>query len=232
MGDLVDDTWADVLGALDDRRPRDPGGPALIVSAHPDDEVLAIGAWLAQQTDRDLVFVTATDGEASHPGDPVLTPAELVRRRPLELLEALRRLGIEQPVVERLGLPDGDLADHGTELLTRLRPFVERADLVVTPFESDGHPDHDAVGDACRALCTTQVLWRYPVWTWEWTVPHEQEWVAHLRRLGTTDEARRRKALALQAFETQVEPARVDVEAVVTPFLLQHALSAPEVVVA
>ncbi len=227
----MSESWRDVLGALGDRPPHDPGGSVLVVSAHPDDEVLALGSWLSQQAGRDLVFVTATDGEASHPGDPRLTPEVLIERRPLELLEALRRLGIEHPVVQRLGLPDGGLATTSSALLAGLGPWVERADLVVAPFEIDGHPDHDAVGAACRALCTTQVLWRYPVWTWEWVVPQGQPWVADLCRLGTTAEARRRKAHALEAFVTQVQPAAPGAEPVVTPFLLDHARTAPEAVV-
>lgn len=226
------ESWRDVLAALDDQPPPDPGGTALIVSAHPDDEVLAMGAWLSQQAGRDLVFVTATDGEASHPGDPHLTPEVLLERRPLELTEALHRLGIEHPMVERLGLPDGGLAASTSALLSGLAPWVERADLVVTPFELDGHPDHDAVGAACRTLCTTQVLWRYPVWTWEWVAPGGQEWLADLRRLDVTDEARRLKSYALEAFVTQVEPAAPGAEPVVTPLLLEHARTAPEVVVA
>lgn len=228
----VSESWRDVLAALGDQPPRDPGGTALIVSAHPDDEVLALGAWLSQQTGRDLVFVTATDGEASHLDDSRLTPELLAERRPLELVEALRRLGIEDPTVERLRLPDGGLAASTPALLSALKPWVERANLVVAPFESDGHPDHDAVGAACRALCTTQTLWRYPVWTWEWVAPNGQEWLTDLRRLDTTDEARRLKADALAAFVTQVEPAAPGVEPVVTPFLLEHARTAPEAVLA
>ncbi|MGJ9422213.1 PIG-L deacetylase family protein [Aeromicrobium sp. CF3.5] len=228
----MSEAWSDVLAALDDRPPLDPGGTALIVSAHPDDEVVALGSWLSQQSGRDLLFVTATDGEASHPGDPHLTPDVLVGRRPLELVEALRRLGIENPAVERLRLRDGGLATSTSALLSLLEPWVERADLVVAPFEIDGHPDHDAVGQACRALCTTQVLWRYPIWTWEWDVPQAQEWLSDLRRLDTTVEARRLKVHALEAFVTQVEPAAPGAEPVVTSSLLAHAKTAPEVVVA
>ncbi len=228
----VSESWRDVLDRLDDRPPPDPGGSVLIVSAHPDDEVIALGSWLSQQTGRELVFVTATDGEASHPGDQDLTPEVLVERRPRELVEALHRLGIEEPAVERLRLPDGGLADSEAALLSLLGPWVERADLVVAPFEIDGHPDHDAVGAACRTLCTTQVLWRYPVWTWEWVLPQDQEWIADLRRLDSSDEARRRKAHALAAFATQVEPAAPGADPVVTRFLLEHATTAPEVVVA
>lgn len=226
------DTWAATLARIGERPPVDPGGSVVIVSAHPDDEVIALGGWIAEQSGRDLLFVTATDGEASHPGSETLTPDVLCVRRPLELVEALRRLGVEDPRVQRLGLPDGRLAENRSALLDQLRSLVDGADLVLAPFEDDGHPDHDVIGDVCRELCTSTVLWRYPVWTWEWVVPDDQPWLSQLRCLPTGTAARRLKEHALAAFVTQVEPAGGQPDPVVTSLLLQHAVSAPEAVLA
>ena len=227
------DSWRTRLEALPDHPPIDPGGTVLVISAHPDDEVLSVGAWLSEQRRRDLVFVTVTDGEASHPGSPSITSEELRTRRPRELAAALGELGITDAPIHRLGLPDGDLATQRSELRRDLAPFVEAADLVLAPFEQDGHPDHDAVGLTALELCGNHTtLWRFPIWTWSWTSPGRQHWLSSARRLGTTSAGRQRKRLAIARFTTQVRPLSdhpADL-AVVDEALLSHALLAPEVV--
>lgn len=227
------ETWEERLSSTAIDTVIDPGGPVLILSAHPDDEVLAVGAWLTSQRDRCLRFVTATDGEASHPGSPSITPAELRDRRPRELVTALRLLGICEPDVYRLRLPDGGLQSVRDELVGLLGPFVAEASLVLAPFEADGHPDHDVLGETAVRLCgSTTPLWRFPIWTWAWTAPAEQPWLPSLRRLPRTSAGQRCKVRAITAFATQVRPLSrhpADV-AVVESSLMTHARRAPEVV--
>jgi len=226
-------SWRSRLESLPWSAPPDPGGRVLVVSAHPDDEVLAIGGWLAGQTDRDVTFVTATDGDASHPDSPTLSPEDLIARRPGELIEALRVLGFDDPDVRRLRLPDGGLADESATLLDSLGKLVDGADLVLAPFDADGHPDHDAIGAAAVELCGDHtMLWQFPIWTWAWTEPADQPWLPRVRRLDCTSTGRVRKRRAIAAFETQVEPLSdhpADA-AVVGGVLLHHALYAPEAV--
>lgn len=226
--------WRSRLESLPWDPPDDPGGRVLVLSAHPDDEVLAVGGWLATQAERPMTFVTVTDGEASHPGSPSLTPADLRARRPGELLRALTVLGFAQPDVRRLSLPDGGIRAAFPQLLEALRPLVQEADLVLAPFEADGHPDHDAVGAAAVELCGDHTqLWRFPIWTWAWTQPGAQDWLPHVRRLACSSTARVRKRQAIAAFETQVEPLSEHPAdaAVVAGTLLDHASFAPEAVV-
>ncbi|MCK5892793.1 PIG-L family deacetylase [Aeromicrobium sp.] len=228
------ETWSDTLGALPLERPHDPGGRVLVLSAHPDDEVLAVGAWLACQTVRPIEFVTATDGEASHPQSSAVTPDELRDQRPRELLEALGRLGFADPVVHRLGLPDGGLAGTRDALRAALAPRIGAADLVLAPFEHDGHPDHDALGDVAGELCAGgPVLWRFPIWTWVWTEPADEPWLASARRLVTAPAARDLKRRAIDAFVTQIRPvgAAAGDAPIVDEALLRHAYGAPEVVI-
>lgn len=226
--------WRHYLEGLHATPPHDPGGSILVLSAHPDDEVLAVGAWLVGQTGRDVTFVTATDGEASHPGSPSVTPEQLRARRPLELVRALAALGFHSPQIHRLGLPDGALADHGAALATALAPLVAAADLVLAPFEHDGHPDHDALGAAAVRLCDGHTpIWRFPVWTWAWTEPDAQPWLDRIRRLDCSSTARMRKRRAISAFTSQVRPLSdhpADL-AVVEHALLEHASYAPEAIV-
>lgn len=229
------DGWRQRLASLPLQPPPDPGGRVLIVSAHPDDEVLAVGGWLAEQAGRELVFVTATDGEASHPSSASITPDELRARRPDELRRALELLGIERPDVRRLRLPDGELDRFRGDLRRHLQPLVLAADLVLCPFERDGHPDHDAVGEVVMELCPAEVvLWRFPVWTWAWTRPADQPWIPAVRRLDTTSVARHRKRRAISAFTTQVRPVGDGAGdgPVLEEALLRHARLAPEAVIA
>ena len=229
------DLWRARLESMPVAPPDDPGGRLVVLSAHPDDEVLAVGGWLSGQTGRDVRFVTATDGEASHPGSPTVTPDYLRARRPSELLAALARLGFAEPDVVRLGLPDGELTAHEDALAEALAPLLAGASLVLAPFERDGHPDHDALGRAAAAaLPTSAVLWRMPVWTWAWTKPDAQDWLTSLHRLDCTSVGRHRKRQAIAAFRTQVRPLSdhpADV-AVVDEVLLHHASYAPEAVIA
>lgn len=213
--------------------PPAPDGRLVVLSAHPDDEVLAIGAWLATQCHRDTVFVTATDGEASHPESRTMTRDQLRTCRPAELRAALVALGIADPEVHRLSLPDGHLADDPIGLVDALTPWVSGAGLVIAPFERDGHPDHDALGAAALvAFCGQAPVWRFPIWTWSWTTPDDQPWLAHAKRLPDTPVSRTAKWAAVHAFRSQVEPLSDDPAdaAIVTAMLLDHALHAPEVV--
>lgn len=228
------DLWRGWLEGTPLDAPVDPGGKVVVLSAHPDDEVLAVGGWLSTQVGREMVFVTASDGEASHPGSPTISPDELRDRRPRELVEALRRLGLDDPDVRRLGLPDGGLAGVQDELATAIADVVRDASLVLAPFARDGHPDHEAVGQVALQTCPpSATLWQLPIWTWAWTAPDHQDWMGSVRRLECTATGRHRKRRAMAAFVTQVRPLSrhpVD-EAVVDGVLLSHASHAPEAVI-
>jgi LmbE family N-acetylglucosaminyl deacetylase len=224
--------WDDTLAALPDA-PGVPSGRIVVLAAHPDDEVLGIGAWLSTMTERSVTFVTATDGEASHPGSPSTGPDELRARRPGELLAALTALGFVDPDVRRLGLPDGGLSDRVDALVDAVTPLVEGAALVLAPFENDGHPDHDATGAAALRACTTVPLWRFPIWVLAWTAPAGQPWLERAHRLPAAPEAWSLKERAVREFTSQVEPLSDDPAdaPIVGPELVAHALTGPEVVV-
>lgn len=226
--------WAPVVRGTGLPPVTDPGGAVVVLSAHPDDEVLGVGAWLSGQVGRELHLVVATDGEQSHPGSPTHSPDALrvVRRR--ELAEALRRLGHRSPRTTHLGLRDAALPDDRAELRSVLRPLLAGADLVVAPYEHDGHADHDVLGEVAAELAPPDaVLWRYPVWRWTRETPDGRAaWLEGAALLPSGDDGARRKEQALRAFRSQLEPlsAHPADRLVVTPDLLAHALHAPEVV--
>ena len=138
------------------------GARVVVVSAHPDDEVLALGGTLSLLAARGCRLTprpppTASARTRSRSGEPV----RMAARRAVELRDALAVLGVDAEPV-RLGLPDSGLASTEPDLRERLEPLVVDADLVVGTWAQDGHPDHDAVGRACRSLATGAV-WEVPV---------------------------------------------------------------------
>jgi len=162
-----------------------------------------------------------------------VTPDQLRQRRPAELRDALGELGITDPQIHRLGLADGHLHTQNDEFRSLLNTFVDDASLVIAPFEHDGHPDHDVLGSVMLDLCDDRVtLWRFPIWTWAWTQPGDQDWIPQVRRLPGSSGGRHRKARAIEKFSTQIKPLSdhpAD-QAVVDDVLLRHALLAPEAV--
>jgi LmbE family N-acetylglucosaminyl deacetylase len=81
--------------------------------------------------------------------------------------------------------------------------------VVLAPWSSDGHPDHEAVGRAARSVAGTVL--EYPVWTWSWAVPADPRvpWDrVRMVPLGATAVAA--KAAAVGAFTTQVAPIGPD----------------------
>lgn len=146
----------------------------VVLSPHPDDETLACGGLMraASRIGLDVVLVAVTDGEACYPGDPEWTPQRLREQRPQEVERALAALGV-QARVYRLGLPDGGIAGQAEVLSRRLADLLIADDLVLAPWDRDGHPDHDAVGEAAlRAAHSADAsLLRFPVWAWHWLDP-------------------------------------------------------------
>jgi LmbE family N-acetylglucosaminyl deacetylase len=210
-----------------------------VVSAHPDDDVLAIGGLVQRLRRRgcDLAFVCATDGEASHPDSPTMTPTRLALHRTDELGRALARLGCSGARHTALHLPDGRLGDASAELANRLEPSLQDAAVVLAPWRGDGHPDHEACGRAAVTVSDRwqagPAVWEYPVWAWHWAEPGSPAvpWGrARAVRLGT--EERLGKAEAINEFRSQVEPLSDDpADAPVLPHaVLAHFTRAVEVV--
>ena len=181
-----------------------PPGRPLVVAPHPDDEILGVGGLLAVLGDAEIVAVT--DGEASHPGSTVHTPAQLAGIRRAETAEALRRLGVTRTPVVHLGQPDGGIDEHtlAVALIERLTP----GRWCLATWRGDGHPDHEAVGRAAAAACaaTGAHLLEYPVWAWHWAQPGDDRvpW-ERARRLDLPPAARRAKEAAVRAFPSQID---------------------------
>ena len=156
-----------------------PVGPIVLVSPHPDDELLAAGATLAAASDAgtEIRVAAATDGEMSHPHLSAGERRHLVERRLAETDRAYEAAGIVATRT-RFSLPDFGAAtaadDWGERLAERLAPLVDGAAVILAPWEGDGHPDHDACGRvaATVAIAADVTLVSFPVWSWNWDRPH------------------------------------------------------------
>jgi LmbE family N-acetylglucosaminyl deacetylase/SAM-dependent methyltransferase len=183
----------------------------VVVGAHPDDETLAAGGLVAVARARGIVvdLVCATDGRASHPDSPTHTPQDLARRRAAEWAAAADVLGVPHDHTHWLALPDGDASSYVDRVTTTLVDVVQdgRGVVLVAPWREDGHPDHEAIGQAAAGAArrTDAELWEYPVWFWHWARPEDCR-VGELRPLGLTPRSLETKEAAVAAHASQVAP--------------------------
>jgi LmbE family N-acetylglucosaminyl deacetylase len=188
-----------------------PGCRAVVVAPHPDDEVLSVGGLFGRLAGlgRELLVVAATDGTGSHEGSPLWPPERLAHERPLETARALSRLGLTACEVRRLGLPDGGLMRSRGVLAERIAALLRPGDVVFTTWRFDGHPDHEASGQACAAVaaCMGVHLVEVPVWAWHWAPAGDTRlpW-SRARRVTLDADTMRRKADAVDAFQSQLLP--------------------------
>lgn len=134
----------------------------LALAAHPDDEVVGCGGLLALLGDAgaDVHVCFATDGDATTGVDA--PPDEVAGLRRAEAEASCRILGTRPPTF--LHHPDGRLADHLGELRSQVRELVDelQPEVVIAPWELDGHADHRAVA---AAVPTDIEVWGYETWT-------------------------------------------------------------------
>jgi LmbE family N-acetylglucosaminyl deacetylase len=212
----------------------------IVLAAHPDDETLGAGGLIAHaaRSGAAVHVIVATDGEASHPDSPSVTPARLAEVRRREVRAAVGALA-PSATLDCLGLPDGALADRGPDLERALGTAVraalgkaahggDRAGVVLAaPWRRDAHPDHDAAGAAAaRVAAAAGVgLLEYPVWMWHWAEPGSPHvpW-ADARRLELAPAVRdiKEEALALHVSQTAPLSAHPGDEALLGPGMQEH----------
>ena len=223
-----------------------PPATVIAVAPHPDDEVLGIGGLLSMlaRAGSRIHIIAVTDGEASHPGSPTLTPKALAARRVEESSKAREALGLSNASVERLGLPDGDVhrveAHDAVVTAAVVHALARTAHLgpawCLAPFAKDGHPDHNCAGQAAAAGASgTARLLTYPVWMWHWAAPGDPRvpW-SYARRVVLPAAVKAAKEQAVEAFATQIAPLSSDPAdaAILPPHVLARLTRGAEIVFA
>jgi len=183
------------------------GSRLVVLAPHPDDETLGAGGLLAAlaAAGRRVAVVAVTDGTGSHPGSTTWTPARLAATRPAEQVGALGALGVDPPVA-RLGLTD--TAVRAGAVAAALAPLLGPGDTLLSTWRSDGHPDHEACGQAAARLAAERglALLEVPVWTWHWASPGDPRvpWRRAVR-VDTDAHLQQRKLSAIGCFPSQTE---------------------------
>lgn len=186
----------------------------IVLAAHPDDETLGAGGFLARLNAAgaaiDVLLCTA--GEASHPESPTTTPEQLAAVRLSEFRAAVSGLA---PGASRqyLHFRDGHLAADRDRIAAAVSESIAAAGrpadqvVIVAPYRSDGHTDHDVLGTVAAELAAQggHGLLEYPVWYWLWASPADPAWQSWVRVQLTPDE-QRAKAAALLAHSSQTQP--------------------------
>jgi LmbE family N-acetylglucosaminyl deacetylase len=127
----------------------------VIVSAHPDDETIGVGARMRLFKNLTLIHVTngAPDrkGAAQRAGFP--DPATYSATRFKELEQVLDLLDV-QPRRRCLGFVDGATVQSLERLVELLTFELQGQALVITHAYEGGHPDHDSCAFAVQHACS------------------------------------------------------------------------------
>lgn len=141
-------------------------GPLLIVSPHPDDDVIGCGG-LIQQAVAQGEFVHTVHLTSGENGAPGTDPAVVAEWRERDARQAGQLLGVS--TVTFFEEPDGALAIHDA-LKQRLRDVIgfHRPRTLLVPHSFEAHPDHimatELVQQIMPSLVGVEVL-QYEVWT-------------------------------------------------------------------
>lgn len=217
--------------ALDRLGRAHPTDTFLVVAAHPDDEVIGLGATLGALVARGsrVRVLHVTDGA---PRDPTLRPtlrdctrSEAASVRAREVAASLRAGGLDPGaiLVPSLGVPDLEATLAIVEIARGLsRRFEELTpNVVIThPYEG-GHPDHDAVALAVHAAVRMSARHGVPLRLAEMSsyhaspegealeassfLPSPQAICTSLHEGRLDERARARKRAMLDAFTSQAE---------------------------
>jgi LmbE family N-acetylglucosaminyl deacetylase len=203
------------------RTPLTPGkklpesAPALVVAAHPDDEVIGLGYCLFSL--RPVKIVHLTDGAPYDMRDALAwgfsSREEYARARHAELEQVCSLLRLAPDTLSGMWFPDQTLSWHlkdAAELLVNCFREIDPA-VVITHAYEGGHPDHDAAAFAVRAalrlMNSASVHLEFASYN---RIGGVHRWLTYLPQpageccaIPISEEGRIRKQMLLNCFQTQ-----------------------------
>lgn len=187
-----------------------------VVVPHADDETLGCGGLIAAAATRGVAITVTvlTDGAASHPGSRDWPPKRLAQERRHEVQAAVAQLA-DNVTLNFANAPDGHLASH-----PETAAAIPHADLFVTCWRDDPHPDHRAaffIAQAAAARWGAPLL-AFPLWVLTTSIAVPE---LPLLRLDITGDLPRKRA-ALAAHRSQLGALIHDVSGFVLDAPLQH----------
>lgn len=181
----------------------------LIIAAHPDDEVLGAGGYMAKHAGCRVAIVTEGTTGRDVPHQEALAAIHAKReatRAALEILGA--RLVFEGDFLDQgLTITDKGLHREITHLLIEHRP-----DVVLTHHPHEQNADHrviaEAVGVACRAFLpqARQIQRVLSFIVDSWAVPGQASPPAHTVLVPLTEVQLQRKLDALRCYKEELRP--------------------------
>ncbi|PFG09651.1 MULTISPECIES: PIG-L deacetylase family protein [unclassified Marinobacter] len=149
-------------------------GAILVVSPHPDDETLGCGGLIAlcARAQHPVSVLAMTNGEASHPGDQIWQH-KLGQIRQQEQLNALKTLGVPNPDVISLALPDGGLDRLRGDKTNAISALIEESmksrniKTLFLPAIDDCHNDHQETARLLARIATNypaKFIFSYQIW--------------------------------------------------------------------
>jgi len=202
----------------------------LIIAPHQDDSTLGCGGLmlLRRLEGVPVSVVYLTDGSASHPGHPTLSPSVLVQMRREEAEAATALLGVDHAKLTFVNEPDGTLdklsPERRSALVERLAGVFrqENPEQVFLPYRYDGSSEHEAgFGVVMAALAAAGLrprIFEYPVWAW-WNPLRLIRPLRSARRVWRVDHFGYQplKAAAVAAYRSQTAATAPWTEAVLSP---------------
>ena len=191
----------------------------VVVSPHPDDEVLGCGGLIhtARSLRIEVRIVSVTDGEACYPDSRRWSRERLRRTRRAELVAALDCLDVPPDCIDPLDVGDGNVHACEAALTASLHDMLQAGDHVLTTWRGDGHPDHEATARAVEQAARARgaATHQFPVWAWHWMSAGKREPdFARALRLCLGTGARSAKRRALDCFGSQLDSGDADVAAI------------------
>jgi N-acetylglucosamine malate deacetylase 1 len=202
----------------------------LVISPHPDDETFGCGGTLSvlAQNNASIRVAFISDGSASHPDHPVVSPSGMADVRSAEARLATAALGVSAGHLRFIGAPDGTLgrltAMESERVIGKLAEIMGAAapQIILVPCRSDGSSEHEAafpmVLQALQASGTKARILEFAVWSW-WNPLLLLRHAFGYKRVWRIDiqEVRKAKERAIAAYVSQTLPIPPDRAASLPP---------------